>query len=142
MAPRMRDEEGREMDRTRFEHLLEAYGADFARWPARERVAAAEYAAAHAKEFASQLQDAGALDAALDAARGPAPDVSALSARVLARAPKPAPGFDRRAGWALAACAVFGAMLGYGGGLMAPASPAEDEYFIMAFEAPFPGEDG
>lgn len=130
------------MDRSRFESLLEAYGADFGRWPASERVAAAEYAAAHVKELAPQLQDAAALDAALDAARGAAPDVSRLSARVLAAAPKPAQGFDRRAGWALAACAVFGAILGYGGGLMAPASAAEDEYFIMAFEAPFPGEDG
>lgn len=130
------------MDRTRFEQLLEAYGADFARWPASERVAAAEYAAAHAKELAPQLGEASALDAALNGARGAAPDLSRLSARVLAAAPKLAQGFDRRAGWALAACAVFGAMLGYGGGLMAPASAADDEYFIMAFEAPFLGEDG
>jgi hypothetical protein len=33
-------------------------------------------------------------------------------------------------------------MLGFGGGLMAPASAANDEYFIMAFEAPISGDGG
>lgn len=132
------------MDRTRFEHLLEAYGADFARWPASERAAGAAYAEQHANAVAPLLRDARALDGALNEARGLAPDVAKLSARVLAAAPKQAQGFDRRAGWALAACAVFGVMLGYGGGLMAPAAAAEEEYFLMAFEAPFmePGEGG
>jgi hypothetical protein len=130
------------MDRSRFEHLLEAYGADFARWPANERAAGAAYAGEHVEDLALVLREARALDAALEAARGSAPDVAALSARVLAAAPKPAQGYDRRAGWALAACAVFGVMLGFGGGLMAPASAADDEYFIMAFEAPFPGDGG
>ena len=132
------------MNRTRFEHLLEAYGADFARWPAAERAAGAAYAEHHAPDLAALLREARALDAALNEARGAAPDVAGLSARVLAAAPKPAQGFGRRAGLALAACAVFGAMLGYGGGLMAPAAAADEEYFTMAFEAPFmePGEGG
>ena len=132
------------MDRTRFEHLLEAYGADFARWPASERVAGAAYAEQHAGALAPLMREARALDAALNEVRGAAPDVARLSARVLAAAPRAAQGFDRRAGWALAACAVFGAMLGYGGGLMAPAAAADEEYFTMAFEAPFmePGEGG
>ncbi len=132
------------MDRTRFEHLLEAYGADFARWPASERAAGAAYAEAHASALAPLLREARALDAALNEVRGATPDVAKLSARVLAAAPKPAQGFDSRAGMALAACAVFGVMLGYGGGLMAPAAAADEEYFTMAFEAPFvePGEGG
>lgn len=132
------------MNRTRFDQLLEAYGADFARWPASERAAGAVYAAEHTEEVAEALREAQALDAALDAVRGTAPDVGALSARLLGAAPKPQRGFDRRAGWALAACAVFGVLLGYGGGLLAPASAADDEYFTMAFEAPFaaPGDEG
>jgi hypothetical protein len=132
------------MNRERFEHLLEAYGADFARWPASERAAAAAYAAQHAGEIAPALVAARALDAALDAVRGAAPDAAGLSQRVLAAAPVRSPGLDRRAGWALAACAVFGAALGYGGGLMAPASAADDEYFSIAFEAPqaIAGEGG
>ena len=132
------------MDRTRFDQLLEAYGADFMRWPASERAAGAAYAAAHAEEVAEVVRQARALDAALDAMREAAPDVSAVSARVLAAAPRSQAGFDRRAGWALAACAVFGVLLGYGGGMLAPASAADDEYFSIAFEAPFaaPGDEG
>lgn len=132
------------MDRARFEHLLEAYGGDFARWPASDRAAGAAYAAQHAEAVGPLLREARALDAALNDAREAAPDVTRLSARVLAGVPKPVQGFDRRAAWALAACAVFGVMLGYGGGLMAPAAAADEEYFTMAFEAPFvePGEDG
>lgn len=132
------------MDRTRFDQLLEAYGADFARWPAGERAAGAAFATEHAGEVAQAMREARALDAALDAARGAHADVAALGARVLAAAPRPPQGFDRRAGWALAACAVFGVLLGYGGGLLAPASAPDDEYFTMAFEAPLPapGDEG
>ena len=37
--------------------------------------------------------------------------------------------------------AVFGVVLGYGGGLLAPTAPEDDSYFAMAFEAPFAFED-
>jgi len=136
--------EGRDMNRTRFEQLLEAYGADFARWPASERAAGAAFASKHANEIAAALREARALDAALDAARGVAPETTALAVRVLAAAPKRPQGVDRRVGWALAACAVFGVALGYGAGLMAPVAAADDEYFSIAFEAPSlaPGDDG
>ena len=46
---------------------------------------------------------------------------------------------------ALAACAVFGVILGYGGGLFAPLADQDDSYFDVAFEAPSvaaPGEEG
>jgi len=42
---------------------------------------------------------------------------------------------------ALAACAVFGVVLGYGGGLLAPPPLEDDVHFTMAFEAPF-GDEG
>ena len=46
-----------------------------------------------------------------------------------AGAARAAPGFDRRAMLALAACAVFGVVLGYGGGLLAPAPMRTTRYF-------------
>jgi hypothetical protein len=129
------------MDRERFAHLLDAYGGDFKRWPAEERASAAAFAAQDA-DAARLLAEARALDAALDAGRetaAPSPD---LAARILAQAPRPERrAFDRRALIALAACAVFGVVIGYGGGLLAPAPEEDDAYFTMAFEAPF-GDEG
>lgn len=134
------------MDRERFKHLLEAYGADFARWPAEERQAGEAYAAAHADEFAVSRADERALDALLNAHRAPdagAPEL--LTARILA-AHKRQRAVDWRAVAALAACAVFGVLIGYGGGLMAPVADDEAVYFEAAFEAPFAaldeGEEG
>ena len=132
------------MDRTRFETLLEAYGADFSRWPADVRDAAAVFVAQNA-DAADVLAEARALDAALEPARG-VPDTSALAARILANAPRRSAqtGFDRRALMALAACAIFGVVLGFSGGLLAPLPPMEDDdaYFATAFEAPMIGDEG
>ena len=129
------------MDRERFANLLDAYGADFHRWPAETRAAAAAFAAQDA-EASALIAEARKLDAALDAARethAPSPE---LADRILAFAPRVVrPAFDRRAMLALAACAVFGVVLGYGGGLMAPPPPEDDTYFSMAFEAPLALED-
>jgi hypothetical protein len=129
------------MDRKRFESLLEAYGADFRRWPPDTRATAAAYAAED-ENAAGLIEEARRLDRMLEATRDEAIPSAALARRILAQAPRGRmPGFDRRAMLALAACAVFGVMLGYGGGLLAPA-PAEDEaYFTMAFEAPAAFED-
>jgi ferric-dicitrate binding protein FerR (iron transport regulator) len=127
------------MDRERFEHLLDVYGADFQRWPAEER-AAGEACAAQSAEAAAMLRDAQMLDRALRLA-AEAPDTSALAARILANAPRRRAAFDTRAALALAACAVFGIVLGYGGGMLAPLADQDDGYFTAAFEAPF-GDDG
>lgn len=129
------------MNRERFSHLLEAYGGDFRRWPAQDRASAAAFAAQH-PDVASAIEAARALDAALDAGREELRYPANLAASVLARAPRPQNwGLDRRAMIALAACAVFGVVAGYGGGLLAP-EPAQDEsYFTMAFEAPLGFED-
>ncbi len=122
------------MDRTRFQHLLEAYGADFKRWPADERGSAAIFASQHRAEAEAMLAHARTLDAVLDGAA--AVDVpESLTARVLARRPA-RPVFDRRALMALAACAVFGVAAGFGGGLMAPAAQADAGYLAVAFEPP------
>src|SRR5690349_15881557 len=108
------------MDRERFNHLLEAYGGDFRRWPAEERASAAVFAAQDA-DAAAALKAARALDNAMDQARNETVETSALAARILAQAPRAQPWLGGRARLALAACAVFGVLLGYGGGLMAPA---------------------
>jgi len=89
-------------------------------------------------DVAGLLVEAGALDRVLELARNVGPPSTGLAARILARAPRD--GFDRRAMFALAACAIFGVVLGYGGGLLAPAAE-NDAYFTMAFEAPPAFED-
>lgn len=130
------------MDRARFEQLLGAYGGDLDRWPANERAAAAAFLAAHGAEVADALQQARAVDAALDQTRE-TPDVELLAARVLRGRPRPV--FTVRAALALAACAVFGVMLGYGGGRLAPVADIDDPTFEAAFTAPFAdalGEEG
>jgi hypothetical protein len=78
------------MDAVRFAALLDAYGADPARWPEDERAAALALLAESADARARQ-HDAATLDAALDAAP-PAQPSDLLLARVLAAAPgAPAP---------------------------------------------------
>jgi len=135
----MRKEEN--MDRERFATLLDAYGADFRRWAAETRAGAAAFAVQD-PEAAALLAEARKFDAVLDSAREVAPPSPELADRILAFAPRVVrPAFDRRAMLALAACAVFGVVLGYGGGLMAPAPLEDDTYFSMAFEAPVAFED-
>ncbi|HYD72463.1 MAG TPA: hypothetical protein VEF55_04955 [Candidatus Binatia bacterium] len=129
------------MNRERFDHLLEAYGGDFRRWPAEERAAAAVFVAQNA-DAAAALKAAKALDDALGQASTQDADTSLLAARILAHAPRAEPWLNKRAMLALAACAVFGVVLGYGGGLLAPADH-DDAFFAAAFEGPFLiGEDG
>jgi hypothetical protein len=129
------------MDRERFANLLDAYGADFRRWPADTRAEAAALAAQDA-DAAARLDEARKLDALLDSGRDDVQPPADLAARILASAPRAQrPAFDRRAMFALAACAVFGALIGYGGGLLAPAPVEDDSYFSMAFEAPSAFED-
>lgn len=129
------------MDRERFADLLDAYGADFRRWPADARAAATALAAQNS-DAAALIAEARAVDAVLDSARDSAAPSADLAARILASAPRArSSGFDRRAMVALAACAVFGVLIGYGGGMLAPAPVEDDSYFSMAFEAPSMFED-
>lgn len=129
------------MDRERFATLLDAYGADFGRWPAETRAAGVTFAAQDA-EAAALIAEARKLDAALDIVRETDASSPELADRILAFAPRVVrPAFDRRAMLALAACAVFGVVLGYGGGLLAPPPVEDDSYFSMAFEAPLAFED-
>lgn len=126
------------MDRTRFEYLLDAYGADFERWPSDERAAGLAFARDNSEAAAPLLNAARALDAKLDWARAQVPPSAALVARILIAAPRAlerAPNLAP-AGWALAACALLGVVIGYGGGALAAPAADQDEYFAAAFEAP------
>jgi hypothetical protein len=128
------------MDRARFEYLLDAYGADFRRWPFDERASAEAFARENAEALAPLLEGAHALDAKLSSAGvAQAPSVG-LSGRVLAAAPRARVTPQRTnfapAGWALAACTLLGALIGYGGGAFAAPAADQDDYFAAAFEAP------
>lgn len=75
------------MNTERLQTLIEAYGADPARWPEAERAAAAQLAAASGAD--TSLQQARALDAELAAAL-PLPSLpQGLRARILRSAPQP-----------------------------------------------------
>lgn len=123
------------MNRERFEQILAAYGAEPRRWPEAERADAEAFAAAN-PDAAPVVADEAGLDRML-AHAGDTPDTSALAARILAQRPtRPARAFDTRAILALAACAVFGVIIGYSGGQFAPLADTDDYYFSAAFEAP------
>lgn len=112
--------------------ILEAYGADPARWPVDER-----RAMRRALERDPDLQGAAremvALDGVLSSDRG-APDTSALQARILAAAPDPAERHEpfsargRIPAFAAAAALIVGSLAGFGGAFVAPSAsdPAAD----------------
>jgi hypothetical protein len=73
------------MNLKRFKEIVEAYGADPARWPANERAAAEAFLAASSE--ARAVRDAEArLDTVLSRAESPAPSTE-LAARILRTAP-------------------------------------------------------
>lgn len=92
----------------RFEHLVDAYGADPRRWPEAER-AAAEAFLAGSEAARTLAEDAARLDALLEAAPAPEPS-ELLGHRVLRAAPVRRSrvsrfGWASGAGWAAAAAA-------------------------------------
>ena len=117
------------MNLRRLEALLDAHGADPARWPAAERAAAQELLAAD-PAAQKRLHEARRLDRALDRlppAPAPAADLAARIRAVAlqqnplaapaAPAPAPIPANGNRAPWrftaALAASALIGLWLGF-----------------------------
>lgn len=75
-----------EMTRERFAALVDAYGAEMARWPEEERLAAYAFSRAN-PEVTALLAEADAIDALLAAATMSAPD--GLRSRVLAQCAMP-----------------------------------------------------
>lgn len=110
------------MNEQRFAEIVSAYGAAPRRWPEAERAAAQAFAAAHAAIAEPLLKRAAALDATLDADEAAAPS-DLLAARILNTAKLAPARMDWRPLAALAACAVFGLVAGFGLGGMAPRAP-------------------
>ncbi len=127
------------LDATRFQRVLDVYGADPRRWPHAERAAAQAYRAVRPHEAEPLIADAAALDALLAAAPSQQPS-AALMGAILAAAPQGArpenwaqrlrragvggalqwgawlqAGFGRPARWGgvFAAALMFGIALGY-----------------------------
>jgi ferric-dicitrate binding protein FerR (iron transport regulator) len=69
----------------RFQILADTYGGDIDRWPADERDAARAWCAAHGRQALAVLEDAAALDLALDMAEPP-PASPILRDRIIASA--------------------------------------------------------
>ena len=110
----------------------------------------APIANAEARALIAEARD---VDALLDAGVGAAPGADLVTARILAAVPKagaPAQAGLTRTLAALAACAVFGVVVGFGGAMFAPQGDATDAALSAAFgdgpEAtpvdPTPGGDG
>ena len=146
-----------EMNEVRVAAILAAYGADPARWPDGERVAALAWTLAHREGLAEARADARAIDAALSRDQRGRADDAALRARVLAAIPRDGnivtpfrargpSGVSRNAGAiaALAACAVLGVMLGFNGARAGDDPTADaDAAFGAAFGVTAtPGGDG
>lgn len=117
------------MDRERFKAILAAYGADPRRWPEHEREAAQAFAA----QAGPALREAQAIDALLNLAPAPAPPSELLVARLTRSARR---GIDIRPLLALAACAVFGLLVGVNAGLNASPEGEIDQVLASTFEAP------
>jgi hypothetical protein len=82
----------------RFRAIVDAYGADPARWPASERDAARDWAHAHRRDADAWLAAASQLDDWLASDVSPRPD-DALVRRIVAGAPARRPGRARGFGW-------------------------------------------
>lgn len=117
------------MTQERFIEILEAYGADPARWPEAEREAAEAYARAHPDLVADAL----AIEAELDAALGPAEvEASALlEARIMKSMPRPATGGlpSWRIAGAVAAALLVAVSVGMGTGFMTGSGDDEGFYY-------------
>jgi hypothetical protein len=124
------------MDRERFERMIEAYGADPARWPEGERAVGLRFAA-HA-DMTARLAEERALDAKLDAWKADKPSLE-LRARLSASMPRGARPDPKRWWWrgaALAAACAAGIVAGvsFGGTSPAPTTDRDAEVVATSFD--------
>lgn len=120
------------MTQERFLEILEAYGADPARWPEAEREAAQAYADAHPELVAQAIETERQLDALLGTAEA---EVSPLlEARILRQAPqlKPTVFEHWRLTGAVAAAVLVAVTIGFGSNLIG-SEPADEDYFYDDF---------
>jgi len=123
------------MTQERFIEIIEAYGADPARWPEAERADALAHAEAHPEQADPVLAEAAALDALLELVEVQPSDL--LQRRILKAFPAP-PARTVRPQWqipvAAAAALLVGAFIGFASGAMTvTATPVEDTVYADAF---------
>lgn len=120
------------MTQERFLEILEAYGADPARWPEAEREAAQAYADAHPDLVAQAIETERQLDALLGPAEAQVSPL--LEARILRHAPKPRPAVFEN--WhltgAVAAAVLLAVTIGFGSNLVG-SEPEDELYFYDDF---------
>jgi hypothetical protein len=104
------------MTAERFIQIVEAYGADPARWPEAERAAAQAFADAHPQIAADALAAEAALDAMLGEAEAVPSDL--LERRIMKRLPVPAAAPRWQVPAAAAAALLVGAFIGFASGAL------------------------
>ena len=126
------------MERERFERMIEAYGADPARWPEGERAVGLRMATR--KDLADRLKSERALDAKLDAWKAEGPSLE-LRARLAASVPGGRSSMGRLKRWwwpsaGLAAACAAGVMAGVnlGGAGLFPTSDRDAEALMSSFD--------
>lgn len=133
-----------DMTLERFTEILDAYGADMARWPEAERSAAAAFAETHGDLVQPLLAEATAIDALLGPSEArAAPD--ALAARIVASAPRHRRIVSRDwrgliwRGLGLAGVTLAGATAGalLVATLMPMTMPADEDHVMTAFDRDF-----
>lgn len=130
------------MDRSRFEAIVIAYGADPARWPASERGTAMTFAEGYPAISAPLLADAQSLDDLLETARHPGPVRTDLEARLMSMAMDETEAAAARAprlpDWAALAASVAlvaGLGLGWSASALLAEPDAATELYLAAFDA-------
>lgn len=120
------------MTEERFFQILEAYGADPARWPAAERDQAQGFAQTRPELVAVATGEEMMLDDLLDRLDEPTPDTTLLERRLLARLPRPAMP-DWMAPSAVAAALLLGVCLGFASGAVTVPDDELDAIYADAF---------
>ncbi|WP_291844040.1 hypothetical protein [Maricaulis sp.] len=118
------------MTEDRFFRILEAYGADPARWPDAERAEAEAFAAAHPALVLDATGDEMVLDDLLDRMVEPVIEAPLLERRLLARLPGPTGLPAWMAPSAIAAALLVGVLGGFASGALT--GPADDSDAIYA----------
>ena len=119
------------MTNERFFQILEAYGADPARWPEAERDAAQAWADAHPDAVAKALKAEMALDAMLGKAEAMPSEL--LERRIMKRFPAPAAAPRWRIPAAAAAALLVGAFIGFASGALTATETPEITLYADAY---------
>lgn len=119
------------MTEERFFQILEAYGADPARWPEAERDQAQAWADANPDAVAEAVRAEAALDALLGEPEAVPSDL--LERRIMKRFPSPAAAPRWQIPVAAAAALLVGAFIGFASGALTAAPSVETTLYADAY---------